>query len=72
MPLHDLPSFAVALVPESISAGELEKRLRLGTPPVIARVADDRVLFDLRSVLDGQERVIENTLKTVLLGGARS
>jgi len=72
LPLHDLPSFAVALVPESISAGELEKRLRLGTPPVIVRVADDRVLFDLRSVLDGQERVIENTLKTVLLGGARS
>ena len=31
-------------------AGELARRLRSGAPPVVARVADDRVLLDPRAV----------------------
>jgi L-seryl-tRNA(Ser) seleniumtransferase len=44
-PEHPLPSAAVALPPE------FAEPLRLGQPPVVGYVADDRTLLDLRSLL---------------------
>lgn len=38
-------------------------QLRAATVPVIARIADDRVLFDPRTVLPGQENVLLDTLR---------
>jgi L-seryl-tRNA(Ser) seleniumtransferase len=40
----------IALHHETLSADALESRLRLNEPPVIARVANDKVLLDLRTV----------------------
>jgi L-seryl-tRNA(Ser) seleniumtransferase len=47
LPTRELPSWAVAL-PGSAEA--LAAALRAGSPPVIARIADGRVLLDLRTV----------------------
>lgn len=44
-----LPSFGVALPGD---AEQVAARLRAGSPPVVARVVDDRVVADLRSVPD--------------------
>jgi L-seryl-tRNA(Ser) seleniumtransferase len=46
-PTARIPSAAVAL---GGPAERIERELRAGEPPVIARVADDRVLLDLRTV----------------------
>lgn len=40
----------IALQHKTLSADDLERKLRLFTPPVIARVADGLVLLDLRAV----------------------
>ncbi|HEY2861021.1 MAG TPA: L-seryl-tRNA(Sec) selenium transferase [Terracidiphilus sp.] len=45
-----LPSFAVALLVRDMSADNLAALLRTLDPPVIARIHDDRVLLDLRTV----------------------
>jgi L-seryl-tRNA(Ser) seleniumtransferase len=45
-----LPTVLVVLAPEGLAANELERRLRAGEPPVIARIADDRVVLDPRTV----------------------
>ena len=39
-----------------LAADEIEEKLRLGSPRVIARIADDLVLLDLRTVSAGEER----------------
>lgn len=49
-PQSTLPSRLGALRSGTHSAAEVEALLRLGTPPVIARLHDDEVLLDLRTV----------------------
>ena len=58
----ELASHAVALAPTAPAA--LADALRRGDPPVVARIVDDRLLLDVRTVLPGQEadvvrRVVE-------------
>jgi len=40
----------IALKHESLKAVRIEEKLRLCAPPVIARIAEDSVLIDLRTV----------------------
>lgn len=44
------PTTLIALKHERLTADEIEQTLRAGSPPVIARIADDFVLLDLRTV----------------------
>ena len=44
------PTTLIALKHERLTADEIEQTLRSGSPPVIARIADDFVLLDLRTV----------------------
>lgn len=61
LPGETLPTFALALsVP---SPNQFLARLRRNTPPVIARLEDDRVVFDPRTVLEEQEADLLNVLK---------
>jgi L-seryl-tRNA(Ser) seleniumtransferase len=53
-PLVRLPSFAVALRAADEGAAALAARLRRGEPAIVSRVDDDRVLLDLRTLLDGE------------------
>lgn len=49
------PTALIALKHEHLSASEIEQKLRLFSPPVIARIADSLVLLDLRTVDDSEE-----------------
>jgi L-seryl-tRNA(Ser) seleniumtransferase len=50
-----LPTRLIALTHRELSADELSNRLRSSTPPVIARVEEERVLIDPRTVFPGQD-----------------
>jgi L-seryl-tRNA(Ser) seleniumtransferase len=56
LPGQTLESWAVS-VPFR-SADEAAKELRLGDPPIVARIVDDAVLFDLRAVGLGDDGVL--------------
>jgi L-seryl-tRNA(Ser) seleniumtransferase len=51
----------------SLSA-RLEKALRLGDPPVIGRVHEDRLLLDLRTVLPEEDAAVARRLRELLPG----
>ncbi len=55
LPGETLPSVALALLCRESGLDDLAKRLRLGEPAVVARIADGRLLFDLRTVLPEQD-----------------
>jgi len=52
---HSLPTVVVTVRSHQIGAGEIASRLRLGDPPIFARVHDDAVLIDPRTVLLDEE-----------------
>jgi L-seryl-tRNA(Ser) seleniumtransferase len=56
LPGETLPTWQVALNAPSPDA--LAERLRRGEPPILARIEDDRLLLDPRTVLPGQEKTL--------------
>jgi L-seryl-tRNA(Ser) seleniumtransferase len=50
LPLTELPGPAVAVGPQGAGADALAARLRTGDPPLIARIADGRVVVDPRTL----------------------
>jgi L-seryl-tRNA(Ser) seleniumtransferase len=59
-----LPTALIALAHQGSSADQLERRLRGATPPIIARIDNDRVVLDLRTVAPEDDA----TLAAVLAG----
>lgn len=55
LPTAELPTFLVSLNPTRMPAMELAGRLRLGEPPVIVRVQQDRLFLDPRTIAPEQE-----------------
>lgn len=62
LPQVFLPSCQITLESRKINAGELAEGLRQGRPPIIARVRKERVLLDLRSLREEEERLFLDTL----------
>ncbi len=57
-PTTELPTALVSLTHPSLSAARLAERLRSGRPPVVPRVAEGRLLLDLRTVPPEQDEVL--------------
>ena len=69
LPGESLPTTLIALPAQSESAANptsLAKALRRGHPAVVARIQDERVVLDLRTVLPGQEDVLAAQVREVL------
>jgi L-seryl-tRNA(Ser) seleniumtransferase len=57
-PGQSLATRMIAVAWQGHNASELEALLRQSSPPIIARVENDQVLLDLRTVFDGQDEEI--------------
>ncbi|MEX0818414.1 MAG: L-seryl-tRNA(Sec) selenium transferase [Pirellulaceae bacterium] len=58
VPTQQIPTWCVALTPNEMTVDELSKQLRIGTPAVVGRIRQDRLLLDLRAVLPPQDAAI--------------
>jgi L-seryl-tRNA(Ser) seleniumtransferase len=67
LPIQELPTRVLALSPAGLPAGDLERRLRAGSPAVVARIQDDEVLFDLRTVAKDEEKPLIRAIKDALV-----
>ena len=52
LPMSGIPSVVIQLYHKTLSAAELARRLRLGEPAIIGRIASDRFHLSLRTVLE--------------------
>jgi L-seryl-tRNA(Ser) seleniumtransferase len=62
LPLVALPSCQISLELKGVNAGALAQKLRSAKPPVIARVHRQKVLLDLRSMKEEEDRLLLETL----------
>lgn len=66
VPGQMLPSYIVSLQPKGVSVTELEKRLRLGEPPIVARISKDRLLIDVRTLREPDRKIIVERIAACL------
>ena len=57
-PATEVPTALLAMEHPEVGPDRLAARLRHGSPPVIARVAEGRVVLDLRTVEPGEEAAL--------------
>lgn len=60
-----MPSWGVALIIPQLSDVELETRLRHSNPPVIARVEDNQVILDFRTIWPSEEGELLEVLRQI-------
>lgn len=61
-PAKEITTTAAAWTPRTLSTDQAQARLRQATPPVIARTANEQILFDPRTI---QEKEIPNLIEAV-------
>ncbi len=65
-PMKSLSSCAVCLEPENISVQDLAMFLRKTDPPVVARIEENRLLFEIRTVLLAEQPLITELLQSLI------
>jgi L-seryl-tRNA(Ser) seleniumtransferase len=70
LPLAGLATWVVALNPAPLSADALAGRLRCAQPPVIVRIRNDRVLFDLRTISPEEEEMLPHIVARAFESGS--
>ena len=69
LPEENIPTFLVSLNPKVMTVNALEERLRKMEPPVLARIQKDRLLFDPRTMLDGDADLVLSHLGKIMETG---
>ncbi len=67
LPAREIPSAGLRLVPTESrvgTVGEVSAQLRRGEPAILARVRDDGLLLDLRTLEEDEVRAIEERLRS--------
>jgi L-seryl-tRNA(Ser) seleniumtransferase len=66
LPTQNLATTLVAIAPQKISVDALARRLRLSEPPVFARIQNDQVLLDPRTLQPGDDEIVVEAVAAAL------
>ncbi len=66
LPTQNLPTTVITIVPKNMSAQDLTIKLRRYQPPIIARIQNEQVLIDPRTLLKGEDAVLIQALSQIL------
>lgn len=67
LPEIEFKTFVVAIKPKKLSVNKLEERLRHGSPPIIARIKEDALIIDARTVMDREIEALVKGISGALL-----
>jgi L-seryl-tRNA(Ser) seleniumtransferase len=67
LPEESLPTKLLSLAGDGPRLTEVARRLRTGDPAVVARIEDDRLLLDPRTVRPDQDAALLKALKAALV-----
>jgi L-seryl-tRNA(Ser) seleniumtransferase len=64
-PTSQLPTTLIAITHSEVTAQEIEILLRSSAPPIIGRIAEGKVLLDLRTVFPDEDQLVVETLRSL-------
>jgi L-seryl-tRNA(Ser) seleniumtransferase len=67
LPEIEFKTYVIAIKPKKLSVNKLEERLRHGNPPIIARIKEDALIIDARTVRDRETEVLVKGISGALL-----
>ncbi|MBW2545319.1 MAG: L-seryl-tRNA(Sec) selenium transferase [Deltaproteobacteria bacterium] len=65
LPTQEIPTVVLAVTSRSISPSRLERRLRKLEVPIIARIFENKVLFDLRTITEEEFVFIKDGMRRI-------
>lgn len=65
LPAENIHTMVLALYPKKYSVEKLASNLRKSKPPIIPRIAQDRVLLDFRTIFEDEIEIVAKTLNTI-------
>lgn len=68
LPNQELKTWCIALIPAQSTTERLAQSLRLGTPSVVGRIQNDRLLLDLRGVFPHQDQQLLEVIERLSAG----
>lgn len=68
LPDQAIPTVVLAVTAKDLSEDEFTRRLRVGTPALLARIRQGRVLFDLRTIFESQEADLVTAVASAVRG----
>ena len=71
-PTVEVPTAVVTVSHPLLGPERLAEALRAGVPPVVARIAEGRLVLDLRTVPPDEEEALRSSLVRVLTGGGET
>lgn len=66
LPVERLNSKCVSITPINISTASLEEKLRLNENPVVGRISDDKLIIDMRTILNDEIDILSEKLINIL------
>lgn len=70
LPGVSIPSCGIAVSSKGLSADQISAMLRHNEPPIIARIAEDVVLIDVRTLLPGEDEAVADALAALRDNGS--
>lgn len=65
LPLADIPTLVVTVRPVDCGPDKLERALRKGTPPVVCRISEEKLVLDMRTIQPGEEDEIARAFELI-------
>lgn len=65
MPLEKLPTVLISLIPKEISLSKFEEALRKNEVPIIARISENKLLLDVRTINEREFDIICKAIEAI-------
>lgn len=66
LPAERIKSKGITIMPKNISTSLLEEKLRLGENPVVGRISEDKLILDMRTVLEDEIDILSQKIIRIL------
>ena len=66
LPAERIKSKCITILPKNISTSALEEKLRLGENPVVGRISEDKLILDMRTILDDEIDILSKKIINIL------